>query len=77
VSKEYLNEFFTNRSIKIILFNIYSRLINKAGLLKRNDYFFNYFKLIFISQLFSDLVIVFFRCNHELIFLIFKNSFTY
>jgi hypothetical protein len=77
MSKEYLNESFINRSARTILFNIYLRLINETSLLKRNDHFFDYFKFIFISQLFSDLVIIFFRCNHESIFFVFENFSTY
>jgi hypothetical protein len=49
VSKKYLNKSLLNRSARIILFNIYPRLINKASLLKRNDHPFNYFRFIFIS----------------------------
>jgi hypothetical protein len=77
MSKKYLNESLTNRSARIILFNIYPRSINKASLLKRNDYFFNYFRLVFISQLYLDLVIILFHYNHEPILFIFKNSPTY
>jgi hypothetical protein len=77
VSKEYLNKSLTNYSARTVLFDIYPRSIDKVSLLKRNDHVFDYFKLIFVSQLLTDLVIIFFRCDHEPIFLIFENSLTY
>jgi hypothetical protein len=74
MSKEYLNESLTNYSARTVLFDIYPRLIDKVSLLERNDYAFDYFRLILVSQLLTDLVIVLFRCNHKPILLIFENS---
>jgi hypothetical protein len=74
MSKEDLNELFTNNITKTVLLEILLYSKNESRLLSGDEYIFNYFRFRFISKLQTNLVIIFFGGDHKIIFVIFKNS---